>query len=113
MPYSEFEPEAALLQSEGHIHYTGRAATEWIKKLNEICLGYEIKNITDADEIRLFCRILSDKTICLKGEKYSGGKGSRTVKAHDISFDKKITWKAGNKTKKSRKSSVPKTTPMP
>ena len=51
--------------------------TDWIEKLNEICEGYEDRNIYNADETGLFYRIMPNKTLCFKGEKCSGGKSSK------------------------------------
>lgn len=52
----------------------GNVVSEWNKKLETLCEGYEEKDIYNCDETALFFRALPDKTMTLKGEKCSGGK---------------------------------------
>ena len=47
---------------------------EWIAKLPSIIQGYGPENIANGDETGLFFRALPNKSLCLKGEKCSGGK---------------------------------------
>ncbi|GBN33588.1 hypothetical protein AVEN_63590-1 [Araneus ventricosus] len=48
--------------------------TDWIRKLKSLLKGYDDRAIFNADETGLFYSVLPDKTLCFKGEKYSGGK---------------------------------------
>lgn len=47
---------------------------EWVAKLPSIIEGYEPENITNSDETGLFFCALLKKSLCVKGEKCSGGK---------------------------------------
>jgi hypothetical protein len=47
---------------------------EWVAKLPFIIQGYGPENIANGDETGLFFRALPNKSLCLKGEKCSGGK---------------------------------------
>ena len=47
---------------------------EWVAKLPSIIQGYEPENIANGDETGLFFHALPNKSLCLKGEKCSGGK---------------------------------------
>lgn len=47
---------------------------DWTEKLEGICEGYADVNIWNLDETGLFFKALPDKTMCLRGEKCSGGK---------------------------------------
>jgi len=47
---------------------------EWVAKLPSIIQGYEPENIANSDETGLFFRTLLNKSLCLYGEKCSGGK---------------------------------------
>jgi hypothetical protein len=47
---------------------------EWVAKLPSIIEGYEPENIANGDETRLLFRVLPNESLCLKGEKCSGGK---------------------------------------
>ena len=47
---------------------------EWVAKLPSIIQGYDPENIANGDETGLFFRALPTKSLCLKGEKCSGGK---------------------------------------
>ncbi|GBM58401.1 Tigger transposable element-derived protein 6 [Araneus ventricosus] len=51
--------------------------TDWIGNLKSLLLGYDDRDIFNADETGLFYRVLPDKTLCFKGEKYSGRKISK------------------------------------
>jgi hypothetical protein len=44
--------------------------------------GYKLKDIANCDETGLFFQALSNKTLCLKGEKCSGGKLSKKATNH-------------------------------
>lgn len=48
--------------------------SNWSEKLAGICEGYADVDIWNLDETGLFFRALPDKTMCLRGEKCSGGK---------------------------------------
>lgn len=45
-------------------------------KLECLCASYEAKDIYNLDETGLFYKIVPNRTMCLKGEKYIGGKAS-------------------------------------
>ena len=47
---------------------------DWVAKLPSIIQGYGPENIANVDETGLFFRALPNKSLCLKGEKCSGGK---------------------------------------
>ncbi|KAJ4433108.1 hypothetical protein ANN_15365 [Periplaneta americana] len=47
---------------------------KWVEKLSTIIEGYESKNTANGDETGLFFQTVPSKTLCLKGEKCSGGK---------------------------------------
>jgi hypothetical protein len=47
---------------------------EWVAKLPSIIQGYEPENIANGDETCLLFLALTNKSLCLKGEKCSGGK---------------------------------------
>jgi hypothetical protein len=47
---------------------------EWVAKLPHIIEGYEPQNLANGDESGLSFRPLPKKSLCVKGEKYSGGK---------------------------------------
>lgn len=47
---------------------------DWTEKLEGICEGYADVDIWNLDETGLFFKALPDKTMCLRGEKCSGGK---------------------------------------
>ena len=49
----------------------------WKEKLQNITAGYEAKDIYNGDEIGLFYRALPTKTLCLRGERCTGGKISK------------------------------------
>jgi hypothetical protein len=51
----------------------GETVAVWVAKLSSIMDGYEPKDIANGDETGLFFRALSSKTLCLKGERCSGG----------------------------------------
>ncbi|GBM84948.1 Tigger transposable element-derived protein 4 [Araneus ventricosus] len=51
--------------------------TDWFGKLKSLLKGYDDRDIFNADETDLFYRILPEKTLCLEGEKCSGGKISK------------------------------------
>ncbi|GBO07456.1 hypothetical protein AVEN_33973-1 [Araneus ventricosus] len=51
--------------------------TDLIRKLKSLLKGYNGRDIFNADETGLFYSVLPDKTLCFKGEKYSGGKISK------------------------------------
>jgi hypothetical protein len=52
----------------------GETVADWVAKLPSIMDGYEPKDIANGDETGLFSRALPRKTLCLKGERCSGGK---------------------------------------
>jgi hypothetical protein len=53
------------------------AVAEWNEKLCALMDDYEPKDIANCDETGLFFQALPNKTLCLKGEKCSGGKLSK------------------------------------
>jgi hypothetical protein len=52
----------------------GETVADWVAKLPSIMDGYESKDIENGDETGLFFPALPSKTLCLKGERCSGGK---------------------------------------
>ena len=59
----------------GESSYVSSETTEeWVAKLPSIIQGYEPENIANGDESGLFFRALPNKSLCLKGEKFWGGK---------------------------------------
>ncbi|GBN77517.1 Tigger transposable element-derived protein 6 [Araneus ventricosus] len=51
--------------------------TDWFGKLKSLLKGYDDRDIFNADGTDLFYRVLPEKTLCLEGEKCSGGKISK------------------------------------
>ena len=47
---------------------------EWAERLQDLCQGYEPKNIFNADETGLFYRTLPKRSLVQKGDKCKGGK---------------------------------------
>jgi hypothetical protein len=54
--------------------------------------GYKPKEIANGDEMGLFFVVLSSKTLCLKGEKCSGGKLCKKVHSFPLWF---YDWRDG------------------
>jgi hypothetical protein len=52
----------------------GETVADWVAKLPSVMDGYEPKDIANGDETGLFLHALPSKTLCLKGERCSGGK---------------------------------------
>jgi len=52
---------------------------EWVATLPSTIRGYGPENIANGDETGLFFRALPNKSLCLKGEKCSGGKLQRKI----------------------------------
>jgi hypothetical protein len=48
----------------------------WLKRLPTLLEGYEPRDIYNVDETGLFCNILLDRTLALKGESCHGGKSA-------------------------------------
>ena len=55
-------------------HVNSETTEEWVAKLPSIIQGYGTGNIANGDETGLFFHALPNKSLCLKGEKCSGGK---------------------------------------
>ncbi len=55
----------------------GETVASWKDKLQNIVAGYEAKDIYNGDETGLFYRAFPNKTLCLRGEKCTGGKISK------------------------------------
>jgi hypothetical protein len=51
-----------------------QTVTEWKAKTEDLVAGYEPRNVFNGHETGLFFRMLSMKTVTVRGEKCSGGK---------------------------------------
>jgi hypothetical protein len=84
---SEFKASSGLLESFRKRHQIvfnevcgesgdvcGETVADWVARLPSIMDGYEPKDIANGDEMGLLFCALPSKTLCLKGERSSGGK---------------------------------------
>ena len=54
-----------------------RCIESWMERIQELCKGYEDKDIINMDESECFFKALPAKGLAQKGKKSKGGKGIR------------------------------------
>ena len=55
------------------------AVTEWKEKIEEICMGYDMKNVFNCDETALFYKALPGATLAMKSEDVVGSQKTQSI----------------------------------
>lgn len=66
--------------------FSEETVANWVAKFPSTMDGYKPKEIANGDEMILFFVVLRSKTLCLKGEKCSGGKLCKKVDSFPLWF---------------------------